>query len=63
MKFETVRIHFLSDVDVFFLEKNIVQTDFEGKNSCKETPGGKIPTLKKYLSWRIMLQKKNLRPL
>ena len=29
-------------------EKNILQTDFEGKNYCKETPGEKkYPTLKK----------------
>ena len=28
-------------------EKSIMQTYFEGKNSCKEIPGGKIPTLKK----------------
>ena len=39
-------------------EKNILQTDFEGeKNSCKEIPGEKNPTLTKHLSWRIMLEK------
>ena len=27
--------------------KNIVKTDFKGKNSCKEIPGEKIPVLKK----------------
>ena len=39
-------------------EKNILQTDFEGeKNSCKEIPSEKNPTLTKHLSWRIMLEK------
>ena len=28
-------------------EKNILHTDFEGKNSCKEIPSKKNPTLKK----------------
>ena len=28
-------------------EKNILHTDFEGKNSCKEIPSEKNPTLKK----------------
>ena len=38
-------------------EKNFLKTDFEGKNSCKEIPGEKIPTLK---NWRIMPEKNSL---
>ena len=30
-----------------FQKKNILHTDFEGKNSCKEIPSKKNPTLKK----------------
>ena len=41
------------------LEINILQTDFEGKKSCKVIPKEKILALKKYLSWRIMLGKKS----
>ena len=29
-------------------EKNILKTDLEGKNSYKEIPGEKIPTLEKF---------------
>ena len=43
-------------------EINILQTDFEGKKSCKVIPKEKILALKKYLSWPIMLGK-NLTPL
>ena len=40
-------------------EKKILQNDFEGKkNSWKEIPDeNKIPTLKKNLSWRIVVKK------
>ena len=31
----------------YFRKKNILHTDFEGKNSCKEIPSKKNPTLKK----------------
>lgn len=40
-------------------EKNILKTDLEGKNSYKEIPGEKIPTLEKFLYWRILLEKKS----
>ena len=40
-------------------EKNMLQTDFEGKKSCKVIPREKILALKKYLSWPIMLGKKS----
>ena len=40
-------------------EINILQTDFEGKKSCKVIPKEKILALKKYLSWPIMLGKKS----
>ena len=30
-----------------FRQKNILQIDFKGKHFPQETPGGKIPTLKK----------------
>ena len=43
-------------------KKNIPQTDCERNKSFKEIPGEKIPAPKKYLSWRIMLEK-NLTPL
>ena len=41
--------------------RNILRTDFEENNSCKEIPGGKkFPTPKtKYLSWLIILGKKS----
>ena len=42
-----------------FRKKRILQTDFEGKNYCKEITGKKIPTLKKYISRRTMLGKKS----
>ena len=36
--------------------RNILQTDFEENNSCKEIPGGKFPAPKtQYLSWLIIL--------
>ena len=40
-------------------EINILQTDLEGKKSCKVIPKEKILALKKYLSWPIMLGKKS----
>ena len=40
--------------------RNILQTEFEENNSCKEIPGGKFPAPKtKYLSWLIILGKKS----
>ena len=40
-------------------KKNTPQNDFWGKNSYKEIPGEKNPTLKKKMSfiWSIMLEK------
>ena len=39
-------------------KKNILQTDFEGKQSCKEISGGKFCCTEKNLWWCIMLEKK-----
>jgi len=33
-----------------------MQTDFEGKNHARKYLGKEIPSLKKNLSWRLMLE-------
>jgi len=45
-------------------EKNSLQADFEGKNSCKEIPGGKIPTLNKvsFMAYNSVYQGKKFLP-
>ena len=43
--------------------KNILQTDYEGKNLARKNLAKKIPTLKKYISFTAYNAGNNLTPL